>query len=71
MQRVAAVGLVALLGGLALMSVGCVAQDKYDALLLQNKEQGKLLEEKEAQVAALNERTSAMEARLTDAQRTA
>ncbi len=69
MRRVSvAVGLV-LLGVLALASTGCVDQAKYDAVLLRNREQDKLLQEKDADIARLQERVDAMNARAGDAQR--
>jgi flagellar motor protein MotB len=69
MQRVALTVMVAVVGLVALTSVGCVDEAKYNAVLLRNREQEKLLQEKEAQVAALNERTAALTARSNDVQR--
>jgi len=69
MQRVAAVGLVALVGVVAFLSVGCVSQEKYDAVLLRNREQDKLLQDKDSQMATLTERVNALTASRTDAQR--
>ena len=63
-----AVGLV-LLGVLALVSTGCVDQAKYDAVLLRNREQDKQLVGKDADIARLQERVDAMQARAGDAQR--
>jgi len=63
-----AAGLV-LLGVLALASTGCVDQAKYDAVLLRNREQDKLLVGKDADIARLQERVEAMQARAGDAQR--
>lgn len=69
MQRFSAVIVLALTACLALVSVGCVDEAKYNAVLLRNREQEKLLQEKEAQLATLNERVSALQARSGDAQR--
>jgi outer membrane protein OmpA-like peptidoglycan-associated protein len=68
MQRVSVAVLLALVGVIALSSVGCVDQQKYDSLLLRNREQEKLIQEKEAQLAGLNERVTALTARAQDAQ---
>jgi outer membrane protein OmpA-like peptidoglycan-associated protein len=54
---------------LALGSIGCVDEAKYNAVLLRNREQEKLLQEKEAEIARLNERVDALQARAADAQR--
>jgi len=69
MQRVAVAGVVALAGVLALLSVGCVDEAKYNAVLLRNREQDKLLQEKEAQLATFTERVGALQAQKADAQR--
>ncbi len=69
MQRVAAAMLVALMGATALMAVGCVEDSKYNAVLLRNREQEKLLQEKDAQLATFNERLNGQQARLSDIQR--
>jgi len=69
MQRVALAVIVAVVGLVALTSVGCVEQSRYDALMLMNREKEKLIQEKEAQIAALNERTAALMARSGDVQR--
>jgi len=69
MQRFSAVIVLALAACLALVAVGCVDEAKYNAVLLRNREQEKLLQEKEAQLAMLNERVSALQARSGDAQR--
>jgi chemotaxis protein MotB len=69
MQRFAVAGVVALAGVLALLSVGCVDEAKYNAVLLRNREQDKLLQEKEAQLATFTERVSALQAQKGDAQR--
>jgi chemotaxis protein MotB len=69
MQRFAVVAVVAMAGVLALLSVGCVDEAKYRAVLLRNREQDKLLSEKDAQVATLNERVNALQAQKVDAQR--
>jgi flagellar motor protein MotB len=66
MQRVAVAVMVAFVGLVALTSVGCVDEAKYNAVLLRNREQEKLLNEKDAQVAMLNERVSALTARSGD-----
>ena len=69
MRRFAvAVGLV-LVGLLAVLSTGCVDEAKYNAVLLRNREQDKLLQEKDADIARLQERVDAMQARAGDAQR--
>lgn len=62
------VGLV-VLGVLVMLSTGCVDQKKYDAVLLRNREQDKLLQEKDADIARLQERVEAMQTRSGDAQR--
>jgi len=69
MQRFSAVIVMVLAGVVALGSIGCVDEAKYNAVLLRNREQQKLLEEKEAEIARLNERISALQARAEDAQR--
>ena len=69
MQRFSVVIVLALAACLALVAVGCVDEAKYNAVLLRNREQEKLLQEKEAQLAMLNERVSALQARSGDAQR--
>ena len=69
MQRFSAVIVVVLVVGLALVLTGCVEEAKYNAVLLRNREQEKLLQEKEAQLATLDERVSALQARAADAQR--
>jgi outer membrane protein OmpA-like peptidoglycan-associated protein len=69
MHRVAVGMLVVLVAATALVSVGCVDEAKYNSVLLANREQKKLLDEKEAQVAVLNERVAAITARGGDAQR--
>jgi flagellar motor protein MotB len=69
MRRVsAAVGFV-LMGVLTLVAIGCVPQEKYDALLLLNRELQKEIYDKEAEIARLGERTGALQARALDAQR--
>ena len=69
MQRVSAAVVLGLVGVLLVASVGCVDEAKYNAVLLRNREQEKLLQEKEAQIAGLTERVNALTARATDAQR--
>ena len=69
MQRFAVVVMVMVAGAMTLASIGCVDETRYNALLLTNREQDKLLQEKEAQLATLNERVSALQARGGDAQR--
>jgi outer membrane protein OmpA-like peptidoglycan-associated protein len=69
MQRLAAVVVMVVVGLTALVSVGCVAQDKYDAVMLKNREQEKMLQEKDAQVVQLTERVNAQAARMTDVTR--
>ncbi len=69
MQRFSAVIVMVLAACLALVSVGCVDEAKYTAVLLRNREQEKLLQEKEANLATLAERVSALQARSADAQR--
>ncbi|MBL7139514.1 MAG: OmpA family protein [Planctomycetes bacterium] len=59
MQRFSAVIVMVLVGVVALGSIGCVDEAKYNAVLLRNREQEKLLQEKEAEIARLNERVSA------------
>ncbi|MGB2998920.1 MAG: OmpA family protein [Phycisphaerae bacterium] len=69
MRRVsAAVGFV-LMGVMTLVAIGCVPQEKYDALLLLNRELQKEIYDKEAEIARLGERTGALQARALDAQR--
>ncbi len=69
MRRVLAVVAMALVVAGAFVSTGCVDQAKYDACLLRNREQEKLLQEREAEVARLQERIDAMQARGGDCQR--
>ena len=69
MQRFAAAMLVALMGVVALMAAGCVPDEKYNAVLLRNREQEKLLTEKDAQLAQLDERIKGQQTRLGDVQR--
>jgi chemotaxis protein MotB len=69
MQRVAAAVLVIVVGVVALTSVGCVDEKKYNAVLLRNREQEKLLAEKDAQVATLNERVTALTSKSGDVNR--
>ena len=69
MRRVSVVVGLVLVGVLVMLSTGCVDQKKYDAVLLRNREQDKLLQEKEADIARLQERVEAMQARSGDAQR--
>jgi len=69
MQRFSAVIVIALAACLALVSVGCVDEAKYNAVLLRNREQEKLLQEKESQLATLNERVSAQQALAANTQR--
>jgi chemotaxis protein MotB len=69
MQRLAAALLVALVGVTSLMAVGCVEESKYNAVLMRNREQEKLLQEKEAQLAQLNERVAGQQAQLGAVQR--
>jgi chemotaxis protein MotB len=69
MQRFAVAGLVALMGTLALLSVGCVDEKRYNAAMLMNRELGKQVEEGNAQVAVLTERVGALQAQKGDAQR--
>jgi flagellar motor protein MotB len=67
----AAVG-VMVVGGLVLTmlgAVGCVSQEQYEALMMKNREQDKLLQEKEATLAKLNERVEALTAGGTVAQK--
>lgn len=68
MQRVA-VGLLVLAGVMILTSIGCVSEERFNSVLLRNREQEKLLAEKDSQIAGLTERVSALTARATDAQR--
>ena len=69
MRRVSVVVGLVLVGVLVMLSTGCVDQKKYDAVLLRNREQDKLLQEKDADIARLQERVEAMQARAGDAQR--
>jgi flagellar motor protein MotB len=69
MHRFAVGIMVTVAGILAFASVGCVDEAKYNAVLLRNREQDKLLQEREAQAATLNERVNALQARGGDAQR--
>jgi chemotaxis protein MotB len=69
MQRFTVAAMAAVAGVLALLSVGCVDEGKYRAVLLRNREQDKIISEKDAQVAALNERVSALQVQKADAQR--
>jgi len=69
MRRVSVVVGLVLVGVLVMLSTGCVDQKKYDAVLLRNREQDKLLQEKDADIARLQERVEAMQARSGDAQR--
>jgi len=68
MQRLAVAVVMALAGVILLTSLGCV-DEKYQSVLLRNREQEKLIQEKESQIAALNERVNALTARSGDAQR--
>jgi len=68
MRRVSVVVGVVLVGVLVMLSTGCVDQKKYDAVLLRNREQDKLLQEKETEIAHLQERVEAMQARAGDVQ---
>jgi len=69
MQRVAAAVLVVVVGLVALASVGCVDEKKYNSVLLRNREQDKLIAEKDSQVAQLNERVAALTSRSGDVNR--
>jgi outer membrane protein OmpA-like peptidoglycan-associated protein len=69
MQRFSAVIVMVVAAVLALGSIGCVDEAKYNAVLLRNREQEKLLQEKEAEIARLQERVQALGARAEDAQR--
>jgi len=69
MQRFSAVIVMVVAAVLALGSIGCVDEAKYNAVLLRNREQEKLLQEKEAEIARLQERVQALQARAEDAQR--
>jgi flagellar motor protein MotB len=69
MRRVSVVVGLLVVGVLVMLSAGCVDQKKYDAVLLRNREQDKLLQEKDADIARLQERVEAMQARSGDAQR--
>jgi flagellar motor protein MotB len=69
MQRLAAVLLMVVLGVTALMSVGCVAQDKYDAVMLRNREQDKLLQDKDTKIAELTATVNGQAARMADVSR--
>ncbi|MGB2754399.1 MAG: OmpA family protein [Phycisphaerae bacterium] len=69
MRRVSVVVGLVVVGVLVMLSTGCVDQKKYDAVLLRNREQDKLLLEKDTDIARLQERVEAMQARSGDAQR--
>jgi flagellar motor protein MotB len=69
MQRVAAAVLLVVVGVVSLASVGCVDEKKYNAVLLRNREQEKLLAEKDSTVATLSERVAALTARAGDGNR--
>jgi len=69
MQRVALAVLVIVVGVVSLAAVGCVDEKKYNAVLLRNREQEKLLADKDSQVATLNERVAALTARSGDVNR--
>jgi len=69
MQRFSAVIVTVAAAMLALGSIGCVDEAKYNAVLLRNREQEKLLQEKEAEIARLGERVQALQSRAEDAQR--
>jgi len=69
MQRVALAALVIVVGVVSLMSVGCVDEKKYNAVLLRNREQEKLLAEKDSQLATLNERVTALTSKSGDVNR--
>jgi len=68
MRRVSVVVGLVLVGVLAIASTGCVSQRDYDSLLLKNREQDKLLQDKDMDIARLQERVEAMQARSGDAQ---
>ena len=69
MQRFSAVIGVALAACLALVSTGCVSQDRFDTLSLLNRTQGKRIEELESSEAVLKERVSAQQALAANTQR--
>jgi len=69
MRRVSVVVGLVLVGVLVMLSTGCVDQKKYDAVLLRNREQDKLLVEKDTEIARFQEIVAAMQARGGDAQR--
>ncbi|MBM4017069.1 MAG: hypothetical protein FJ288_01870 [Planctomycetes bacterium] len=69
MHRVAVAMMVTVVGLSAFMSVGCVDEKKYNALLMMNRGQEKTIQEKDAQLAGLNERVAAMTARSGDVNR--
>jgi len=69
MHRVSAAVALVMVGVLVLASAGCVDEAKYNAVLLRNREQEKLIHEKEAENARLQERIRALEAQRADAQR--
>lgn len=68
MRRVSVVVGLVLVGVLAIASTGCVSQKDYDTLLLRNREQDKLYQDKDMEVARLQERVEAMQARAGDVQ---
>jgi flagellar motor protein MotB len=67
MQRFAVGVIMVVAGVLTLASIGCVDEAKDNAVLLRNREQEKLLAERDADVAKLNERVNALGALQTDA----
>jgi len=69
MRRVSAIIVAVVAAVVALGAVGCVDEAKYNAVLLRNREQEKLLQEKDAEIAKLNERVQALQAKVEDAQR--
>jgi chemotaxis protein MotB len=69
MQRLAAVLLMVVVGVTALATVGCVSQDKYDAVMLRNREQDKLLQDKDLKIADLAATVNGQAARMADVSR--
>jgi chemotaxis protein MotB len=69
MQRGAAGVVVFLMGVVAFLGIGCVSQEQYDTAVLRNREQEKVLKDREMEAATLNERVAALQAARGDAQR--
>jgi len=66
MQRALAVTLLALAAVMVLTSLGCTTEDRYRAVVLRNQEQEKMLQDKDMQLAQMNERVKALQVQKTD-----